>query len=57
MENILILSEDGKEVIGVKEKTIIHVTIPNGVTSIGGIPPYKVGNTDVLLSGNEKSWE
>lgn len=36
MENILILSEDGKEVIGVKEKSIIDVTIPDGVTSIGG---------------------
>lgn len=33
MENILILSEDGKEVIDVKEKSIIDVTIPDGVTS------------------------
>jgi len=37
MENILILSENGKEVIGVKEKFIIHVTIPDGVTNIGGL--------------------
>ena len=36
MENDnLILSEDGKTLIGVKDKSITHVVIPEGVTTIG----------------------
>ena len=35
MDNILKLSEDGKTIIGVYDKNIIHITIPEGVTTIG----------------------
>ena len=35
MENLLFLSDDGKEIETVKDKSIIHATIPDGVTSIG----------------------
>lgn len=37
MDNIFILTDDGKEIIGVHNKSIINVTIPEGVTSIGGL--------------------
>ena len=36
MDNILKLSEDGKTVIGVNNKNITHITIPNSVTTIEG---------------------
>ena len=35
MDNILKLSEDGKTIIGVNDKKITHITIPEGVTTIG----------------------
>lgn len=35
MDNILILSEDGKTIIGVNDEMITHITIPEGVTTIG----------------------
>ena len=35
MDNILKLSEDGKTIIGVNNKSITHITIPEGVTTIG----------------------
>ena len=34
MDEILIFSEDGKKVIGTCDKSVTHVTIPNGVTII-----------------------
>ena len=34
MDNILKLSEDGKTIIGVNNKSITHITIPEGVTTI-----------------------
>ena len=34
MNNILKLSEDGKTIIGVNNKSITHITIPEGVTAI-----------------------
>ena len=34
MDNILKLSEDGKTIIGVNDKKITHITIPEGVTKI-----------------------
>lgn len=34
MNNILKLSEDGKTIIGVNNKSITHITIPDGVTAI-----------------------
>ena len=37
MDNIFILTDDGKEIIGVRNKSIINVTVPDGVTSIGGL--------------------
>ena len=35
IENLLILSKDGKTVYGVKDKTVVQIAIPNGVTDIG----------------------
>ena len=35
MDNILKLSKDGKTIIGVNDKSITHITIPDGVTTIG----------------------
>ena len=35
MESILILSEDRKTIIGVKDKNVTLITIPNSVTTIG----------------------
>ena len=35
MESILELSEDGKTIIGVKDKNVTLITIPNSVTTIG----------------------
>lgn len=35
MDNLLILSDDGKEIIGIKDKSVTNVNIPNDVTSIG----------------------
>ena len=35
MESILKLSEDGKTIIGVKDKNVTLITIPNSVTTIG----------------------
>lgn len=35
MENILELSEDGKTIIGVKDKNVTLITIPKSITSIG----------------------
>ena len=35
MDEELILSEDGKTVVGIKHKDISHITIPEGVTGIG----------------------
>lgn len=37
MEELLILSEDGKEVEGIKNKSISFVKIPDGIISIGGM--------------------
>lgn len=34
MDNILKLSEDSKTIIGVNNKSITHITIPEGVTTI-----------------------
>ena len=34
MDNLLIISDNGKEVKGIKDKTAVHVSIPNGVVSI-----------------------
>ena len=35
MEDILILSEDGKTLLGVKDKSVCEVVIPDGVEVIG----------------------
>ena len=35
MEDVLILSEDGKTLLGVKDKSVREVVIPDGVKSIG----------------------
>ena len=35
MEDILKLSEDGKTLIKVYDENITHITIPNGITTIG----------------------
>ena len=35
MDNILELSEDGKTIIGVNDEKITHITIPDGVITIG----------------------
>lgn len=35
MDNIFVLSSDGKEIIGVKDKSVTCITIPNSVTTIG----------------------
>lgn len=35
MEDILILSEDGKTLLGVKDKSVREVVIPDGVEVIG----------------------
>lgn len=36
MDNLLLLSDNGKKVIGVKDVTILHIIIPNGITTISG---------------------
>ncbi|MBR4294659.1 MAG: leucine-rich repeat domain-containing protein, partial [Bacteroidaceae bacterium] len=36
MENVLELSEDGKTILGLYDKNVESITIPYGVTSIGG---------------------
>ena len=38
MNDILKFSEDGKTVIGVNDKNITHITIPDGVTTFGRHP-------------------
>ena len=35
MDNLLKFSDDGKTVIGVKQRDVTHIIIPNGVTEIG----------------------
>ena len=35
MGNLLKFSDDGKTVIGVKQRDVTHIIIPNGVTEIG----------------------
>lgn len=35
MEDVLIYDETGKEVTGVKNKSVATIVIPDGVTSIG----------------------
>ena len=35
MEDVLILSEDGKTLLGVKDKSVREVVIPDGVEVIG----------------------
>jgi len=35
MDNLLLISDNGKKVVGVKDKSIFHMVIPNGITTIG----------------------
>ena len=35
MDNILVLSSDGKEIIGVKDRSVTDIGIPDSVTTIG----------------------
>ena len=35
MDNLLLISDNGKKVVGVKDKSILHIVIPNGITTIG----------------------
>ena len=35
MDNVLVLSDDGKTIEGVKDKTVVAITIPEGINTIG----------------------
>ena len=35
MDNVLVLSDDGKTVEDVKNKTVVAITIPEGINTIG----------------------
>jgi hypothetical protein len=62
MEDLLILSDDGKTVTGIKDKNAIRLSIPEGVTCIGrnafrnctSLESINISSNSILLRFNYK---